>query len=290
MANTNDRPQEGEYMYRVFNKEKLEKVIDAHVHWLAGDCNSCKDMRADLRDADLRGVDLRGKDLRKALLDGAIMDKHTCLAETDLSGASMSGAYLSGTDLRHTKLNEVNVNGAVFSQIIIDDNTDFKGTDLSHTEFSIAEKVMNAFPVRTVLAITVLVGIILLTLVPLTGMPNNILCAAIFALLPVEIFAITLSCRLFVPAMYHAMELTDVSRYMRIAAGKEIELDKLTTLLSLFKEFPKNGKDYRQLVTDEIGYYTGKGYFPEGCYDTEKGIVCFVVRDKKQAYIDDTTS
>lgn len=276
----NDRLQEGEYMYKVFDKEKLEKVTDSHTHWLAGDCDGCENMRADLRNVDLRGADLRGKDLRGAMLDGAIMDKHTCLAETVLSGASMSGAYLSGTDLRHTKLNKVNVNGTVFSQIIVDDSTDFKGTDLSHTEFSIAEKVMNAFPVRAVLAITVLVGIILLTLVLLAGMPNNILCAAIFALLPVEIFAIALSCRLFVPAMYHAIELTDVSRYMRIAAGKEIELDKLATLFSLFKDYPKGGKDCRQLVADEIDYYTGKGYFPEGCYNTENGTVCFVVRDK----------
>lgn len=208
-------------MYKVFDKEKLKKVIDGHARWLAGDRDDYEATRADLRDADLRGMDLRGKDLRGAILDSVIMDKHTCLAETNLSGASMSNAYLSGTDLRHTKLNEVDVNGAVFSRVIVDNSTDFRGTDLSYTEFSIAKKVMNAAPFRAVLTIAVFIGIILLTLVLLTDVPNNILCAAIFLLLPVEMFAIILTCRLYVPAMYHARELTDVSRYMRIEAGKK---------------------------------------------------------------------
>ena len=49
----NDRLQEGEYMYKVFDKEKLEKVTDGHTHWLAGDCDGCENMRADLRNVDL---------------------------------------------------------------------------------------------------------------------------------------------------------------------------------------------------------------------------------------------
>lgn len=262
-------------MYKVFDKEKLEKVTDSHTHWLAGDCDGCENMRADLRNVDLRGADLRGKDLRGAMLDGAIMDKHTCLAETVLSGASMSGAYLSGTDLRHTKLNKVNVNGAVFSQIIVDDSTDFKGTDLSHTEFSIAEKVMNAAPLHAVLISTILIGIILIILVIFTDIPNNILYAVVLLLSFVEIFVLTLTYRLCIPAMCHAIELTDVSRYMQIVGNKEIGIDELAALISLFKGPPKNEKDCRQMVVNEIRHYANRGYFPNDCYDAENRTVCF---------------
>lgn len=51
------------------------------------------------------------------------------------------------------------------------------------------------------------------------------------------------------------------------------------------KDPSKGGKDCRQLVTDEIGYYTGKGYFPEGCCDAEKGTVCFCRARQKAGHV-----
>ena len=40
-------------MYKVFDREKLGKVIETHAHWLVGDRDGHETMRADLRDADL---------------------------------------------------------------------------------------------------------------------------------------------------------------------------------------------------------------------------------------------
>lgn len=262
-------------MYQVFDKEKLEKIVADHAHWLAKDCDGCETMRADLRGADLRGVDFHEKDLRGAMLDGSIMDKRTCLVNADLSGSSMSNAYLSGTDLRHAILNKADVNNTVFSQIVVDADTDFTGTDLSHAEFSVAEKVMNATPIHTALISAIFVGIILIMLVIFTDIPNNIWYAATLLLSYAGIFVFILTYRLCIPAMCHAIELTDVSRYMRIAGDKEIGIDELAVLISLFKGSPKNGKDCRQMVVNEIRHYTNMGYFPNDCYDAEKRTVCF---------------
>lgn len=262
-------------MYKVFDKEKLEKIIADHAHWLAKDCDGYEAMRADLRNADLRGVDLHEKDLRGAMLDGAIMDKHTCLVNADLSGSFMSGAYLSGTDLRHAILNKVDADNTVFSQIVVDDDTDFTGTDLSHAEFSVSEKVMHATPLYATLISFIFVGIILIIFVIFADIPDNILSAVMLLLSYVGIFALILTYRLCVPAMCHAIELTDVSRYMKIAGDKEIGIDELAVLISLFKGPPKNGKDCRQMVVNEIRYYTNMGYFPNDCYDAEKRTVCF---------------
>ena len=262
-------------MYKVFDREKLEKIIANHTHWLEKDCDGCEAMRADLRDADLRGADFHGKDLRGAMLNGSIMDKHTNLANADLSGSSMSDAYLSGTDFRHATLNEVDANNTVFSQIVVDADTDFTGTDLSHAEFSVAEKVMNATPVYAALISAIFVGIILIMLVIFTDIPNNILCTVMLLLSFVEIFVLILAYRLCIPAMCHAIELTDVSRYMRIAGNKEVGIDEFAALISLFKGSPKNGKDCRQMVVNEIRYYINMGYFPKDCYDAENETVCF---------------
>ena len=76
-------------------QEELNKVLEAHNHYLAQDCEGWENMRADLRRADLRGADLSCADLRGAYLRSA-----------DLSGADLSGADLRKANLRNVKYNE----------------------------------------------------------------------------------------------------------------------------------------------------------------------------------------
>ena len=71
-------------------QEELNKVLEAHKHYLAQDCEGWEDMKA-----DLRGADLNGAYLRKANLINA-----------DLSGANLSGAYLGGAYLSGAQYNE----------------------------------------------------------------------------------------------------------------------------------------------------------------------------------------
>ena len=61
---------------RKISKEKLNKVLDDHKHWICEDCDDWEHMKADLSDVDLSGVDLsdanlRCADLRYANLSGA---------------------------------------------------------------------------------------------------------------------------------------------------------------------------------------------------------------------------
>ena len=101
-------------------QEELNKVLEAHKHYLAQDCEGWKEMRANLngtdlsganlRIANLRGADLNGADLRKANLNGADLRKANLrianLSGADLSGADLSGADLSGANLINVKYNE----------------------------------------------------------------------------------------------------------------------------------------------------------------------------------------
>ena len=84
----------------------LAEVIEDHEHWLKEDCESWRDMRANLRGADLSRADLSGTDLRRAYLSG------TDLRRADLRRAYLSGADLSGADLSRADLSMVNLNGA----------------------------------------------------------------------------------------------------------------------------------------------------------------------------------
>ena len=71
----------------------------------------------------------------------------------------------------------------------------------------------------------------------------------------------------------------DVSRYMRIAEGKEIEMDKFSILIFLFKQPVRRQKNCRPLVTYELNYYIREGYFPENCYDAKRDVVCLSQHD-----------
>ena len=108
-------------------QEELNKILEAHKHYLAQDCEGWKEMRADLggadlwsadlRSADLRSADLRGADLRGADLNGAD------LGGANLGGANLGDADLSGADLRSAYLSGANLSGA-----------DLRGADLGDAD------------------------------------------------------------------------------------------------------------------------------------------------------------
>ena len=95
-------------------QEELSKVLEAHKHYLAQDCEGWENMSADLNGADLSGADLSGAYLRNAYLRKA-----------DLSGAYLRKADLSGADLRNAYLNGANLSGA-----------DLRGADLSDVKYN----------------------------------------------------------------------------------------------------------------------------------------------------------
>ena len=87
-------------------QEELNKVLEAHKHYLAQDCEGWQNMRADLSGADLSGANLRSANLRSANLSGAN------LSDADLSGADISGADLSDADLYCADLSNANLRSA----------------------------------------------------------------------------------------------------------------------------------------------------------------------------------
>ena len=72
-------------MEAIITKEELSRILEAHKHFLAQDCEGWENMRADLRGAYLRNVNLYG---------------------ADLMGADLRGAYLRNADLRNVRYNE----------------------------------------------------------------------------------------------------------------------------------------------------------------------------------------
>ena len=46
-------------MRAFITREKLNKILEEHKHWIDEDCKNWKEMRADLRSGDLRNADLR---------------------------------------------------------------------------------------------------------------------------------------------------------------------------------------------------------------------------------------
>jgi hypothetical protein len=98
-------------------KEQLQKVLEEHKLWLAGEGGKRADLRnadlhyADLHYADLHYADLTGANLRRANLRGANL-RGAILHLADLQGANLQGADLHSTDLRHADLLGVNLLGA----------------------------------------------------------------------------------------------------------------------------------------------------------------------------------
>ena len=79
-------------------QEELNKILEAHKHYLAQDCEGWENMRAYLSGADLRKADLRKADLSGADLSGAY------LSGANLGGANLGGANLGDADLRDAYL------------------------------------------------------------------------------------------------------------------------------------------------------------------------------------------
>ena len=86
-------------------QEELNKILEAHKHYLAQDCEGWKEMRADLRRADLRSADLSGAYLGGAYLSGANLGGAN-LGDADLRDAYLGGAYLWRADFGGAQYNE----------------------------------------------------------------------------------------------------------------------------------------------------------------------------------------
>ena len=86
-------------------QEELNKILEAHKHYLAQDCEGWKEMRADLRRADLRRADLSGAYLGGAYLSGANLGGAN-LGDADLRDAYLGGAYLWRADFGGAQYNE----------------------------------------------------------------------------------------------------------------------------------------------------------------------------------------
>ena len=120
-------------------QEELNKVLEAHKHYLAQDCDEWEEMRANLGGADLRGADLRkanlrGANLRGANLGGAYLSaadlRKANLSGADLRKANLSGANLSSANLGGANLRGANLRGANLS------GADLGGADLSSAQYN----------------------------------------------------------------------------------------------------------------------------------------------------------
>ena len=135
-------------------REKLNKILEEHKHWIDEDCENWKEMRADLRNANLLNADLRGADFHGANLHNANLSG-ACLLNADLRGADLSSANLSGAcllnadlhnadlssanllnaDLRVADLHDANLRGACLL------NANLRGADLHNADLRSAENV-----------------------------------------------------------------------------------------------------------------------------------------------------
>ena len=115
-------------------QEELSKVLEAHKHYLAQDCEGCENMRANLGGADLRGADLRkanlsGADLWRANLSGANL-RGADLSSANLSCADLRSADLIGADLRSANLRSADLSSANLSSANLS-SANLSGADLS---------------------------------------------------------------------------------------------------------------------------------------------------------------
>ena len=114
-------------------KEKLNKVLEEHKHWINEDCENWEEMRADLRNADLCNADLCCADLNNADLYYANL-RNANFRGADFRGADLRGANLSGTNLSGTELREANLRGTNLSGTELRE-ANLRGADLSDANF-----------------------------------------------------------------------------------------------------------------------------------------------------------
>ena len=120
-------------------REKLNKILKEHKHWINEDCNNWEEMRADLSGVDLSranlsGANLLNADLSDAELSGANLSGAN-LYNADLRGANLSGANLLNADLSGVDLGRANLSGADLRGANLSGanllNADLSGVDLS---------------------------------------------------------------------------------------------------------------------------------------------------------------
>ena len=120
-------------------REKLNKILKEHKHWINEDCNNWEEMRADLSGVDLSranlsGANLLNADLSDAELSGANLSGAN-LYNADLRGANLSGANLLNADLSGVDLSRANLSGADLRGANLSGanllNADLSGVDLS---------------------------------------------------------------------------------------------------------------------------------------------------------------
>ena len=115
-------------------REKLNKILEEHKHWVDEDCENWKEMRADLRNANLLNANLRGTDFHGANLHNANLSG-ACLLNADLHNADLSSANLLNADLRVADLHDANLRGACLL------NANLRGADLHNADLRSAENV-----------------------------------------------------------------------------------------------------------------------------------------------------
>ena len=102
-------------------QEELNKVLEAHKHYLAQDCQGWENMKANLREAYLTGAYLGGAYLGEADLGGANLGGANLIGANlieanligaDLRRADLEGAYLGEANLRGANLGGANLIGA----------------------------------------------------------------------------------------------------------------------------------------------------------------------------------
>ena len=120
-------------------REKLNKILEEHKHWIDKDCKNWEEMRANLLNADLRCADLRNAvlynaDLSDADLSGAYLLntdlRNAVLSGANLRNANLRGAYLLNTDLRNAVLYNADLSDADLS------GADLRSTDLRNAVLS----------------------------------------------------------------------------------------------------------------------------------------------------------
>ena len=104
----------------IINGKTLEEILENHKHWLMGDVEGYKKMRANLDGADISNTDLRFANLKYAHLDGVNFYKSD-LREADLHRANLFHSNLSYADFREAKLDGANI---VKSSLIFADFSD----------------------------------------------------------------------------------------------------------------------------------------------------------------------
>ena len=114
-------------------KEKLNKILEEHKHWINEDCKNWEEMRADLREVNLSRANLSEADLRRAYLRGANLRganlSRANLSDADLRGADLRGAILRGANLSEANLSEVNLRVADLSNANLH-NADLRNANL----------------------------------------------------------------------------------------------------------------------------------------------------------------